>query len=777
MYTFRRLAWGLLGVSVFGTLAWIPLALDRGNIVIQQNRPASRTPQPSQPSRRPDQTTGASGSGAEEEWVDNARVSHHHGALPNADRHAATLGFTKSDILSSLQEVWSQGLVRPLVHAAAEEAQGSTPRPHPSTVYVHPELAGGLNNQRICLINAVAIAILKNLTLVLPQALNPFVRKGGSPASAGQIEQASVPLSRYFDVHKLQEDGVLRLAHALPKGVQKRRVKVGKLTSRTGYREVSSRIDTATSASTSASAALSTKYNYIKLRCQFAVDWAGQPSSHTASGGGDLTPLDRVVLYALRSVSFSQSSILLYAAKAKRLLQQPAGGVNATSPRVGVVRPQQKQQQGGEPFSVVHIRAEADWAMLRADGLKKILGASFDPLKIPGEEISAALSAVQLIEEMRAAGRASPPSGPPKKHTWVVAGGISCADPTLVSAVRSNRFLSEHASFYCLVGDTFSDPMLLGEEAVVSKKAKTRSGGRLGGGGGGGGGGVAFSSELGMKPGSMSYVKAAVDQTLGVAAEVFIGRKESSFASFISYERRNRGFMEGLQAESVLSPSFLYLPGYERSFKAAVDATDIDVTCFGYPCTVKSSVITNAQMPAFPTLGLTTLAPLWLASEDLSVSLSQDIETCLLTAGRALRPGVLDSSGTSGGLGGCGLTPLFAVLDARLMLPLAITHTVTRGVEGLLHESRPGLTPRNWLGQWLPPYIWNTSVEVVGDRLGDISVLFATWDEVRPGGAYHASPVHEVFVACGVGEAAVRCVSDLASRRARGQFAHRLWKL
>ena len=663
----------LIALSVAVTLFWIPIAWGRSTLLQQtqtQLQPPPRQPTPTILHQSTTTTTS---------------TSQHHPPPPSP----------VDTVRTALHALWSEKHNRTFL-PVHHRIPGGTPQ----QVFVHPELAGGLNNQRICLINAITLAIIKNLTVLVPTALSPFTKA----KEEGQISQPSVPLSAFFDVDRLVAEGVVRMVAGLPGGVQKKKVRVGKVTSWVDAAVALRKID----AELAPDGSGNTPFNYVKMKCQFALGWGDTTTTTTSTPTTISTHLQSVALYVLRNVRFSPSIV---------------------HPALSFIKTMQKERQ---TYNVVHLRAEADWVVLRASGLAKVLGDKrYKALNIVEEEMHEAFRAVRRVE-------AKTPPQPGVRSVWVVAGGVACSDAAMVKAAAT---ILQNVDLYCVGGKGMDIPIRIGER--------------------GDGNNVASSATHSMKAGSMSYVKAGVDQVVATHAKVFIGRKESSLSAFVAYERRN-GKHFGLP-HGLLRPSFLYMPPYERSFKPKIDNSDIDVRCFGYPCTLPGIANTNASLST------------WLQSEQTTKWPEGSIfETCL-QKGNNVRAGVLDTEDTLGG--GCGLTPLFTVFDARLLWPRSVVHIVSNTLTAILTKRR-GMTPVEWLHRWLPAYIWgeNVRVEEVGTAEDGLAILYTTWSDLD--NTAHKNLVNnalEVYILCNTVEA--ECAQWITTQREAGQYAHRLWEV
>eukprot|EP00754_Rhynchopus_humris_P007202 Rhum_TRINITY_DN13371_c0_g1::Rhum_TRINITY_DN13371_c0_g1_i1::g.59512::m.59512 len=581
----------------------------------------------------------------------------------------------------------TDGFFSPLTHAGASNTE----------VFLMPELAGGLNNQRICLVNAIAIAALRNLTLLLPTALRPFTTAKGSQ----QIEQKGVSLATYFDVPWMmrRQTGLLsrlRIADRFPSGMAKKKVSLRKTTSRTPVHDVMAAVDKALSAD----GAGRTAHNYVKAKCQFAVDWAALPP-HVITGFFEV-------------VRFAEDTV-----------RKPARKVVAATK--------------GSVYNVVHVRAEADWVILRADGLKKALGDKYSQEKIAQGEIYEAFSTVRSVIMLEKSNATS---------VWVVAGGTSCSDPTM-NSVAETVFLKQTprvaVELYCVGGAAYDGLVPLSpfnerasgtrERAVSVVSASAVQG-------------VAFSSQLALRQGGMSYVKAGVDQEVAADARVFIGRKESSWSAFVAYTRRNG-------PRHV--PSFLYLPSYERPLKKRVDASDIDVRCFFYPCTVH---VPQASLVPF----LFGIAVSSKPATDFS---------CLKEEYAGLRPGVGVAASTSL----CGVTPppLFSVIDARLLQPFPLVVGVSNAAAAMFDGSRTSCA-----ALLIPGYVFEAVATSVVDaaspeyaqRAEAFRVLIVTAEDARNTRDLTTPFPHEIFVVCLF--ASAECNDLVSSLVRRGVYAHRI---
>ena len=589
----------------------------------------------------------------------------------------------------TLRETGTDGFFIPLTHSGESNTE----------VFLMPELAGGLNNQRICLVNAIAIAALRNLTLLLPTALRPFTTAKGSQ----QIEQKGVSLATYFDVPWMmrRQTGLLsrlRIAERFPSGVTKKKVSLRKTTSRTPVHDVMAAVDKALSADSTGS----TTHNYVKAKCQFAVDWAALPPD--------------VITGFFEVVRFAEDTV-----------RKPARKVVAA--------------MKGRVYNVVHVRAEADWVILRADGLKKALGDKYSQKKIAQGEIYEAFSTVRNMIILERSNATS---------VWVIAGGTSCGDPTM-NSVAETVFLKQTprvaVELYCVGGaaydglvplSPFNERALGTRERAVSVVSASAVQG------------VAFSSQLALQQGGMSYVKAGVDQEVSADARAFIGRKESSWSAFVAYNRRNG-------PRHV--PSFLYLPSYERPLKKRVDASDIDVRCFFYPCTV--------HVPQ------ASLVPFLFAGNTVSGKPATDF-SCLKEEYAGLRPGVGVAAATSL----CGVTPppLFSVIDARLLQPFPLIVGVSDAAAAAMFDG----SRASCAASLIPAYVFEAVATSVVDAASPeyaqqaaFRVLIVTAEDARNARNLTKPFPHEIFVVCLF--ASAECNELVSSLTRRGVYAHRIF--
>eukprot|EP01064_Diplonema_japonicum_P005233 TRINITY_DN1352_c1_g1_i1.p1 TRINITY_DN1352_c1_g1~~TRINITY_DN1352_c1_g1_i1.p1 ORF type:complete len:531 (+),score=75.72 TRINITY_DN1352_c1_g1_i1:27-1595(+) len=344
-------------------------------------------------------------------------------------------------------------------------------------VFLSLVVAGGLNNQRICLLNGIAAGILANVSVILPTGLAPFTN-GGSASK--QTEQKSVPLNTYFNIEFLKEtlETHLNIHDKLPARIVKVKTHIGKTTS---FKSAESMLETIKKASEENG----NTTNYIKMKCQFSIDWTGHSD---------------IVLRVLNAIT-------------------PANKIQREAMNTLKVLPVQ--------FDAVHVRAEPDWILLRADGVKKMLGKNtiWDPKKIALDEIRTALTAASKF---------------PSNRPLYIIGGVKCHDPLLHGVAENLKLLDR------IVCGTHAKPLTYGKSVPL----------------------------LDMTSTTMTYTKAAVDQIIAEHSAVFHGRRESSLSFFVAFARRSR---------DLFSPSPFFTPSYEVPTPNGVDSK-----CYGFPCTQRS---------------------------------------------------------------------------------------------------------------------------------------------------------------------------------------------
>ena len=247
-------------------------------------------------------------------------------------------------------------------------------------VYLQAELAGGLNNQRICLANAIALAYLLDLKLLKPTGLGPFSEVTGSK----QLEQKSVDINEYFDLSLLDlsvtNTGLIKMLPSLPHGTKKIKAHF-KSGSHLPHELVSQISDLV----------LSKKANYLKLKCQFSVDWLSSPQ-------------------AIQHVATEVMNKIRPAKKIKEVAE-------------GII------QKLPDQYIALHVRAEPDWVVLRAAAFERI-SANFDKDSVTEGEITAALLSAKSILV------------PPFHNTTIyIAGGTPCDDYLLYSVATKLSLL------------------------------------------------------------------------------------------------------------------------------------------------------------------------------------------------------------------------------------------------------------------------------------------------------------------------------------------------
>ncbi|KAJ9461384.1 hypothetical protein DIPPA_06486 [Diplonema papillatum] len=588
--------------------------------------------------------------------------------------------------------------------SVVEEIEKETKR---RSVYMQAELAGGLNNQRICLINALGLAKLANLTLITPVGLAPFSQVKQSK----QLEQKTVPLADYFDLATAGE-GMPRIVSEFPKWLQKKKASIKKGTSRQTIAGTLHKIREVVVGDV----------NYIKMKCQFSIDWRAVFTGKHITGRGTATEPGRSTEHLVTSLILSVKPSKAAVDAADSLVATLLGDVS---------------QKRSYTYNVLHVRAEPDWVLLRATGVTKALeslGIAYPTGTIPQQEATAAFEAAASF-------------GMRTDDPLFIAGGTPCTSVLIKNTALRFGFTKVWCS--AIVAGKVALRKL--DDVVDTTQAK---------------GGQVHDNLAGM-----SYKKAVADQLVAERAALFVGRKESSFSSFVAYTRRNSP-----SGNPLALPSVSYIPAYDAKIlrhsvpqsgavgKDLFSSTELDAVCFGFPCTLPSVLFGPAGGSEWGRTSQNLSAVVDSVAESAARVFDASDVACHEQALATRFVGTL--TGTDPWP--CSSRTLFSWVDFRLLQPVPIVAAVSRRLANRFENADFGA----WLHRWTPPYLRGLLVARVGiperkERTLGFYIFVVDEPEAQ---SLPFDPL-EVFVAC---SSAGLCVNQVHRLRERGIVAHRL---